>query len=176
MVTQMWVNFGSGNGLLPDGSKPLPEPMFSYNKYGPVTFISEQLHNRSQIAKFMGPTWGPPGSCRPQMGPMLVPWTFMGSGIPQLWTIETTMKITYLKFQSNLRPNEFTVAAACNLMSSVMINWYFMSEILVRIGYGQVTVEYQAITWSVAQYRLVRSCQKCPKWITETLSYSCALN
>ena len=24
----------------------------------------------SQRAKFMGPTWGPPGSCRPQMGPM----------------------------------------------------------------------------------------------------------
>ena len=24
----------------------------------------------SQIAKFMRPTWGPPGSCRPQMGPM----------------------------------------------------------------------------------------------------------
>ena len=23
----------------------------------------------SQIAKFMGPTWGPSGSCRPQMGP-----------------------------------------------------------------------------------------------------------
>ena len=25
----------------------------------------------------MGPTWGPPGSCRPQMGPMLAPWTFL---------------------------------------------------------------------------------------------------
>ena len=25
-----------------------------------------------QIAKFMGPTWGPPGSSRPQMGPMNV--------------------------------------------------------------------------------------------------------
>ena len=25
----------------------------------------------TQIAKFMGPTWGPPGSCRPQMGSML---------------------------------------------------------------------------------------------------------
>ena len=24
----------------------------------------------TQIAKFMQPTWGPPGSCRPQMGPM----------------------------------------------------------------------------------------------------------
>ena len=31
----------------------------------------------SQIAKFMGPTWGPPGSCRPQMGPVLAPWTLL---------------------------------------------------------------------------------------------------
>ena len=31
----------------------------------------------SQIAKFMGPSWGPPGSCRPQMGPMLAPWTLL---------------------------------------------------------------------------------------------------
>ena len=29
----------------------------------------------------MGPTWGPPGSCRPQMDPMLTPWTLVsGSG------------------------------------------------------------------------------------------------
>ena len=34
----------------------------------------------SKIAKFMGPTWGPPGSWRPQMGPMLGPWTLL-SGI-----------------------------------------------------------------------------------------------
>ena len=25
----------------------------------------------------MGPTWGPPGSCRPQMEPMLAPWTLL---------------------------------------------------------------------------------------------------
>ena len=28
----------------------------------------------------MGPTWGPPGSCRPQMGLMLAPWTLL-SGV-----------------------------------------------------------------------------------------------
>ena len=28
----------------------------------------------------MGPTWGPPGSCRPQMGSMLAPWILL-SGI-----------------------------------------------------------------------------------------------
>ena len=26
MATDIWVNFGSGNGLLPDGTKPLTEP------------------------------------------------------------------------------------------------------------------------------------------------------
>ena len=36
--------------------------------------------SKSQIAKFMEPTWGPPGSCRPQMGPMLASWTLL-SGI-----------------------------------------------------------------------------------------------
>ena len=34
----------------------------------------------SQVAKFMGPTWGPPGSCWPQIGPMLAQWTLL-SGI-----------------------------------------------------------------------------------------------
>ena len=31
----------------------------------------------SQIEKFMGPTWGPSGSCRPQMSPMWAPWTLL---------------------------------------------------------------------------------------------------
>ena len=29
MVTHIWVNIGSGNGLLPDGTKPLPAPMLT---------------------------------------------------------------------------------------------------------------------------------------------------
>ena len=41
----------------------------------------------SQIAKFMGPTWGPPGSCRLQMGPMSAPWT--------LSTIRGVIQMTY---------------------------------------------------------------------------------
>ena len=30
-----------------------------------------------QIARFMGPTWGPPGSCRPQVGSILATWTLL---------------------------------------------------------------------------------------------------
>ena len=33
------------------------------------------------IARFMGPTWGPSGADRTQMGPMLAPWTLL-SGVP----------------------------------------------------------------------------------------------
>ena len=39
MATQILVNIGSGNGLLPDGAKPLLEPMLTYHKYEPMTFI-----------------------------------------------------------------------------------------------------------------------------------------
>ena len=35
----------------------------------------------TEIAMFMGPTWGPSGSCRSQMGPMMASWTVL-SGIP----------------------------------------------------------------------------------------------
>ena len=33
-------------------------------------------------SKVIGPIWGPSGSCRPQMGPMLAPWTLL-SGVLQ---------------------------------------------------------------------------------------------
>ena len=42
----------------------------------PVVYV-HHTHNHTQIAKFMGPTWSPPVSCRPQMGPMLVLWTLL---------------------------------------------------------------------------------------------------
>ena len=31
----------------------------------------------TQIARFMGPTWGPPGADRIQVGPMLAPWILL---------------------------------------------------------------------------------------------------
>ena len=37
--------------------------------------------NIPQIAKFMGPTWDPPGSCRPQLGPMLAPLTLLSGTV-----------------------------------------------------------------------------------------------
>ena len=44
----------------------------------------------SRRAKFMGPTWDPPGSCRPQMDPMLAPWTLLSRLLYQCHTIFRT--------------------------------------------------------------------------------------
>ena len=44
MASEIWVNIGSGNGLLPGGTKPLPEPMLTNQQLDPVTFIWWQLH------------------------------------------------------------------------------------------------------------------------------------
>ena len=39
MVTEIWVNIGQGNGLLPDDTKLLPEPLLTDHQWSPVTFI-----------------------------------------------------------------------------------------------------------------------------------------
>ena len=39
-------------------------------------------------AKFIGPTWGQIGSCRPQLGPMLFPWTLLsGYTCTTVWSV-----------------------------------------------------------------------------------------
>ena len=40
------VNIGSGNGLLPDGTKPLPEPMLAYHCQSSVAIILGHYHKK----------------------------------------------------------------------------------------------------------------------------------
>ena len=47
----------------------------------------------SQRARFMGPTWGPPGSCRPQVGPMLALWLML-SGLT--WLVSAKVPDSYV--------------------------------------------------------------------------------
>ena len=59
----------------------------------------------------MGPTWGPPGSCRPPMGPMLAPWTLLsGLAHVQYWTSHEPMTdygTLRNKFEWNLKYRHF---------------------------------------------------------------------
>ena len=42
-----------------------------------LLMAKHHIIRQTQIAKFMGPAWGPPGSCRPQMDAMLASWTLL---------------------------------------------------------------------------------------------------
>ena len=48
MATKIWVNIGSGNDLLPDGTKSLPEPMLTDHQWSRVTFILGQFREMLQ--------------------------------------------------------------------------------------------------------------------------------
>ena len=56
----------------------------------------------SQIARFMGPTWGPPGSCRPQVGPMLAPWTLL-FGLDPL--VKLLLQCRLIVIRTNIGPS-----------------------------------------------------------------------
>ena len=56
-----------------------------------VWWYKVQHTESSLIARFMGPTWGPSGADRTQVGPMLDPWTLL-SGIFLLWQITSLQR------------------------------------------------------------------------------------
>ena len=45
MATMILVNIGSVIGLLSDGIKPLPEPMFTYDQWHPMVITWGLFHN-----------------------------------------------------------------------------------------------------------------------------------
>ena len=53
MAAEIWVNIGSGNGLLPDGTKPLPEPVLTDHQWSPsdihIREISREMPQTSII-------------------------------------------------------------------------------------------------------------------------------
>ena len=50
-----------------------------------VTFLFVWHQAITLIARFMGPTWGPSGADRTQVGPMLVPWILLSCYLG-IWT------------------------------------------------------------------------------------------
>ena len=72
--------------------------VLNYRRW-PIITKHRHAHWRGtpQIAKFMGPTWGPPGSCQPQMGPMLAPWTLLSGS---LISVGPGSQISWLPFRS----------------------------------------------------------------------------
>ena len=85
----------------------------------------------AQIARFMGPAWGPPGSCRSQMGSMLAPWTLLSGCIyilrMHMWVgaYSLVFRRFYL-FHSQLLPNRANfVGCICSWLWEEVISSFF---------------------------------------------------
>ena len=64
---QSWYDRNCHSSVISNGRQAKRHAMITPPSYKVLGLIFETL---SQVARFMGPTWGPPGSCRPLMGPM----------------------------------------------------------------------------------------------------------
>ena len=82
-----------------------------------VSLVREKY---SQIAKFMGPTWGTPGSCRPQMGPMLLSGPVLES---RSWLAFTaTFTKTSLLMFNEVFPCEYLITGGITLQNALANN------------------------------------------------------
>ena len=83
----------------------------------------------AQIARFMGPTWDPPGSCRPQMGPMLAPWTVLSGSA---CVISPSTKLQQTHWSTNCVHNFRDVQQICiNNFYKYLTYIYFQMGIAV---------------------------------------------
>ena len=103
----------------------------------------------TKIANFMGPTWGPPGSCRPQMGPMLAPWTLLSgdaaNSLLQILTFPSShliqsMHLPCMTLKTALRPGVYlhcltwTASSPLRLLLLNLEGIFFKSYELVNLG------------------------------------------
>ena len=93
----------------------------------------------SQIAKFMGPTWGPPGSCRLQAGPMLAPWNLLSGLLPLFhWyipeikpmltnnqVVKGEAMLLWISSSGVIIWNQVSVTLTLNEVPNQILQWHF---------------------------------------------------
>ena len=72
------------------------------------------------MSSFMGPIWGPPGSCRPEVGPMLATWTLLPGTNNSRQTLRTLTPLDHrqwrpmtLKLSTLYRKTNYMSGAIC---------------------------------------------------------------
>ena len=101
-----------------------------------LSLISSKFDYRgSLIARFMGPTWGPSGTDRSQVGPMLAPWTLLSGliiGFVQVMDLRFSRASHYLKqcFAFSLNVSHDLYLGQIWLFSTVIkLRWRFISTV-----------------------------------------------
>ena len=111
----------------------------------------------TQVAKFMGPTWGPPGSCRPQMGPMLAPWTLPSGNPPST----ASTKIFFNILQGSILPFHSHFFWRKHQVPYLNFNPYFVNGFLSYLMFVE-----QTLAWLVNRsFNTITACQDMPQTV-----------
>ena len=92
----------------------------------------------------MGPTWGPPGSSRPQTGPMLAPWTLLSGYAKFYWDQLCNLGIVHC-----LHNSAIITMNECNSSS------YLLKQEHQTTAVGPITTEYTYViedNWHFKKY------------------------
>ena len=115
------------------------------NEHHLTLLLLDYLHTKtSLLARFMGPTWGPPGTDRTQSGPMLVAWTLLSGVFFYHWFYNSgyiqrpfktvgniyAILIAYLNFITQSPP----IRSAASLSQYRVIIIAFLHVIIVLCG------------------------------------------
>ena len=74
VLTEFTENYYLQHRLFDRSWKPFEHGMYFFTDW---KRNASSIQIISQIARFMELTWGPHGSCRPQVGPILAPWILL---------------------------------------------------------------------------------------------------
>ena len=88
-------------------------------------------HATTQIARFMWPTWGPPGIWRPQVGFMLAPWIAIREAL-----CEPAMAYFADAYMRHMTDNVFSKGSISNTTkggSTTRVSRHFGQDLLVPI-------------------------------------------
>ena len=98
----------------------------------------------------MGPTWGPPGSCRPQMGPMLAQWTLLSGKTLQLISSSDTCRIHLWEVDLQMRCQGLTTWLGNRIMPQL---WPSMCH-LHRMCHSQLPTGHWYIFYMIFYAKL----------------------
>ena len=119
-----------------------------------VMISSLVLRMASLIASCMGPTWGPSGADRTQVGPMLAPWTLISGMISQ--HVNTLRPRQNIELFAITFANVFSWIKVCEFWLISHLSWFLTVQLAIFshwfrlwLGTHQATSQYLNHWWKI---------------------------
>ena len=124
-----------------------------------VLLVLKPLVSLPLIARFMGPTWGPPGADRIQVGPMLAPWILLSGSTKesqrQLHRFCSIMRKSH-EIDFNITGTHFTKGLWAQNWNIVKMFLVVFNILIIQSGHKFAHVTTARLSWHVANCELMR--------------------